>query len=310
MIPAVKPAATARARTIPRPARVPAGLARRASGVARERELRRFRPRLVIDPEASVLLLSPHWDDAVFNCWSLLTGAGEVAVVNVFGGVPAPGPARRWDRICGGEDAREQAQARVAEDALALALAGRVAANASLLDAEYREPGPDPGLAEIDAAVAAIANRASAVYAPAALGMNPDHRLLRRYARALNGLGIPAHLYADLPYCVVHGWPHWVDRRPPPPHRDVDAFWRSFLVDVPEIADLRAASVARLQPDEAARKLAAMRTYETQFDALDGGGSGPLSNPGVHGFEVFWRLAPPGAVSPPNRRGPPPNRED
>lgn len=270
--------------------RAPRGLARRARALADALELRHFRTRLSEDRSAPAVLLSPHWDDAVLNCWSLLTAERDVLVINVFGGVPGPGPARRWDQICGGREASSHAEARVAEDARALALAGRTPVNVPLLDAEYRAPAPAPTLSDLEAGIAEVASSAvSVVYAPAALGMNVDHRLVRRYARALHGEGIPVWLYADVPYCVVHGWPYWVSGDDPHPHRDVDAFWDTFLVDVPELTDLRAASVVRLQPAQATEKLAAMRAYETQFSALDGG-AGALSNPAIHRFEVSWEL--------------------
>jgi hypothetical protein len=273
--------------------RMPRGLARRARAVSDSLELRRFHSRIEWDPAGPILLLSPHWDDAVFNCWSLLTSERDVRVINVFGGVPPPGPARRWDVICGGREASEHVQARIAEDAEALAQAGRAPMNLPLLDAEYREPGPDPALSDLDAQLRKADAAASAVYAPAALGMNVDHRLVRRYARALHRQGMPVHLYADLPYCVVHGWPDWVDGTDPDPHRDVDAFWWTFLAGVPELDDLRAADVARIGADAAAQKLSAMRAYDTQFAVLDGGRAGLLSNPAIHGFEVAWALKSP-----------------
>ena len=250
--------------------------------------MRRFRTRVSHDPGAPLLLLAPHWDDAVFNCWSLLTSERDVRVINVFAGIPPGGPPSRWDRICGASDASSHARRRTAEDAQALARTGRAPTNLPLLDAEYREPGPGPSLDDLDKAVRDSTPVGSEVYAPAALGMNVDHKLVRRYARGLHAQGMPVHLYADLPYCVAHGWPHWVDGGNPESHRDVDAFWRTFLVGVPELGDLRAASVARLEDEDAAAKLSAMRTYRTQFSALDGGGV--LSNPGIHGFEVFWAL--------------------
>src|SRR3954468_1605952 len=47
-------------------------------------------------------ILSPHLDDAVLSCWHVLTGPGEVAVVNVFAGVPPAGaPVGWWDRLSG-----------------------------------------------------------------------------------------------------------------------------------------------------------------------------------------------------------------
>jgi hypothetical protein len=69
----------------------------------------------------------------------------------------------------------------------------------------------------------------------------------------------------------------------------VDVFWETFLADVPEVPNLRSADVVRLEPERAAAKLAAMRSYHTQFPALDGG-VGHLANPAVHSFEVFWSL--------------------
>jgi hypothetical protein len=50
--------------------------------------------------------------------------------------------------------------------------------------------------------------------------------------------------------------------------------------------------VVRLAPEAAERKLEAMRAYRTQFAALDGGSIGLLRNPLIHGFEVFWEVAP------------------
>ena len=84
--------------------RVPRGLGRRARGVIQAREMRRFRTRVSHDPGAPLLLLAPHWDDAVFNCWSLLTSERDVRVINVFAGIPPGGPPSRWDRICGASD--------------------------------------------------------------------------------------------------------------------------------------------------------------------------------------------------------------
>ena len=129
---------------------------------------------------------------------------------------------------------------------------------------------------------------------PAAIGGHADHLLVRRYGRMLARAGIPVTLYADLPYCVLHGWPPWVDGGEEDPHRNVDAFWLSFLGDVPELGELRAAEVERLGPEQAAQKLAAMRAYATQFPCVNYGGL-LLEHPGIHGFEVRWALtAPPG----------------
>jgi LmbE family N-acetylglucosaminyl deacetylase len=102
--------------------------------------------------------------------------------------------------------------------------------------------------------------------------------------------GMPVTLYADVPYCVLHGWPHWVDGRAPQPNRDVDPFWLSFLDEVPEMPPLHSAHIERLDRDSADQKLEAMRCYETQFASLSYGARDLLADPAIHGFEVRWEL--------------------
>lgn len=273
-----------------RASRAPTGIARRFRNARRLHAERRFQTALRFDATAPALLLSPHWDDAVFDCWALLRSDDDLTVVNVFAGTPSAGRLTRWDRVTGASDSNTRAHERIAEDKQALAQAGRSAVNLPLLDAEYREPGPAPSLSDIDRALTERVRLTSRVYAPAGLGTNADHKLVRWYSRTLMSAGIPVSLYADLPYCVVHGWPHWVDGSERDPHRDVDAFWRTFLTDVPELEELRRARVKRLDDEDATAKLAAMRIYGTQFSSLDSGGAGVLSNPAIHRFEVIWDL--------------------
>ncbi|HEY4428661.1 MAG TPA: PIG-L family deacetylase [Solirubrobacteraceae bacterium] len=280
-----------------RPHNLPRRLYQRARRRAAAREERSFQSGLRSDPQAPALLLSPHWDDAVLDCWAVLAGRDEVNVVNVFAGVPEPGRLTLWDAITGAEDSAERARERLAEDALALAAAGRRSIALPFLDTQYRRTGP-PALGKIDRAVTVHVREVSRVYAPAALGSHPDHVLARRYARMLALGGVPVTLYADLPYCILHGWPHWVDGRAPDPHRNVDAFWLSFLEDVPEMPPLRSAEVVRLTPEQAAAKLAAMQAYRTQYPALSYGATGLLDDPALHGFEVRWNLPAPASASP------------
>ena len=248
-----------------------------------------FRTALRTDPGAPALLLSPHWDDAVLDCWSVLSSEDELNVVNVFAGMGPVGRLTLWDSITGASDAAEQTRARIAEDALALARANRKPLNLPFLDNQYRT-GPGPALEQLDRALVAEVPSASRVYVPAGLGSHPDHLLVRHYGRMVSRTGMPVTLYADLPYCVAHGWPDWVEGSEPEPTRDVDAFWRSFLQGVPEMPPLRSAHVERLDADAASAKLAAMITYRTQFPAMNGGARQLLADPSTHGLEVHWEL--------------------
>lgn len=253
------------------------------------REFERFSPTLRVDPEAPGLLLSPHWDDAVLDCWGLLSTDRPLEVVNLFAGTPPEGTSTLWDSITGAGDSAARTRERLSEDAAALGLAGRTPVNLPLLDAQYRD-GNAPGMGRLDEALVARVSAASHVYAPAGIGSHPDHLLARSYARTLLRLGMPVTLYAELPYCVLHGWPHWVDSRRSEATRDVDVFWRSFVGKLGEMPELRDADVRRLDDEQAAEKLAAMRCYATQLPALSYGARGLLEDPEINRYEVSWRL--------------------
>jgi LmbE family N-acetylglucosaminyl deacetylase len=247
--------------------------------------------RLQADPGGATVVLSPHLDDAVLSCWSVLSGPGDVRPVNVFAASPPAGFVTDVDRICGATDSAAHMVERRAEDAEALALAGRTPVNLPFLDRQYRGPRDLFSLRRLDAELDDAAGPIADLYAPAALGGgHTDHRLVRRLGLAAAASGIRVHLYADLPYAVAFGWPHWVTGEPDEPRRVVDAYWAPLLQAVPGLSALADARVVRLTSEHAGHKLSAMRTYQTQLPALDAGAVQFLSNPAIHGFEVFWDL--------------------
>ena len=186
----------------------------------------RFRSQLRHDPGAPCVLLSPHLDDAVIDCWSILATANDVRVVNVFAGVPRPGAVAYFDRLAGATDSAVHVEERIADDRDALGRAGRSALYLDFLAEPYRAGRPEASFEDLDAALVANTPAAAMVYAPAALGEpHPDHQLVRDYALALAARGLPVRLYADLPYCAVYGWPAWVTGRDPDPLLDIDAYW-------------------------------------------------------------------------------------
>jgi LmbE family N-acetylglucosaminyl deacetylase len=250
---------------------------------------RLFVPRWDVDPAAPTLVLSPHLDDAVLSCWSIVAGDAPREVVTAFTGVPAHRGRSRWDAIAGAPDAATLMRARVIEDREVLGSVGVRAHHLGMLEHPQRELRPEPSLRRLHEAVRAAVPRASRVLAPLALGTeHPDHVLLRRYALRLARGGMRVELYADVPYATVYGWPHWVTGAAPVPHLDVDAYWAESLAAVPSRGP---AKVVVLDAQQAASKLAAMRRYATQFATLDRGPIGQLSNPAVHTYEVRWSVA-------------------
>jgi len=231
----------------------------------------------------------------VLDCWSVLTAPVTVRVVNVFAGVPAPGSVSYYERLAGARDSADHMRRRLDEDARALALAARSAVSLGFLAMTHRRGRVEPSFRALDAALVGH-GPVSTVYAPAALGAaHPDHELVRSYALALARQGVPVRLYADVPYSVAYGWPPWVTGAEPESGLDLDAYWGEGPVGSREGAE-----VVRLAPPAAAAKLAAMRTYRSEFAVLDRGPLRQLSNPAVHGFEVFW---PAPNTSGPNGRG-------
>jgi LmbE family N-acetylglucosaminyl deacetylase len=259
-----------------------------ARSAARVRD-RGFTPTLRLDPSAPAVVLSPHLDDAVIDCWSVLPSA---SVVTVFAGVPSrPGVLVHWDAVVGARDSASLMRARREEDRAALSLAGVSPIHLDLLPDPYRRSSEHPTLSAIDTVVSSAVPAASKVYAPAVLGViHPDHELVRSYALALARAGVAVELYADQPYAVQYGWPSWVTGAEPDAYLDVDAHWNATPGRHPDVNRANARVVA-LDDGARERKLEAMRAYATQFAMLDRGPIGQLSNPAVHGYEVFWRVA-------------------
>lgn len=180
---------------------------------------------------------------------------------------------------------------RLVEDRQALALAGRQSIALSFAADPYRSARQAPSLSRFDAALVAALPAASLVLAPAVLGtVHPDHMLVRSYALALRGAGVPVELYADVPYAIQFGWPYWVTGEPPHPRLDPEVSWHASGAHLASLDGAHARVVA-LEDGVAAAKLAAMRTYRSQFAMLDRGPIGQLSERRIHGFEVFWPMA-------------------
>lgn len=235
--------------------------------------------------EANVVIFSPHLDDAVFSCWHVLESERAVAVVNVFAGVPPPGtPLPRWDRITGASDPVARVRERLEEDRLALGLTGREPTNLPFVEAQYREEK-----ATLDEVLPAIREQLSGdedVFVPAGIGSHSAHLLIRDAGLILLGEGVAVSFYADIPYATEFGWPAWVSGIALEPFLNVDAAWSEALEPIE--AGGCEPRVVQLDEDAQRRKATAMKTYRTQFAALEAGGQQRLTHPELIGFEVAW----------------------
>jgi hypothetical protein len=200
------------------------------------------------------VVVSPHFDDAVLSCWTVVESDDDVSVVTVFTGGPEPGIVTEWDRDTGVDSATRMVQ-RVDENRRALALAGRQPTDLGFLEGQY-------GSGEVDVDVLATRLRdADVVYVPAGVGVahvNAEHVVVRDACLSVRP---DARLYADQPYS-------------------------SFRADteLPGALDRR---LVELTPAQRARKARAIACYAGEIDKLERA-YGSITDPARLLYEIFW----------------------
>ena len=89
--------------------------------------------------DGSFFVVSPHLDDAVFGCATLLAAQPGATVCTVFAGTPRAPQIQPWDEAAGFSDSSEAMCARTREDERALARLGARAIRLPFLDGQYGE---------------------------------------------------------------------------------------------------------------------------------------------------------------------------
>jgi hypothetical protein len=276
---------------------------------------------------ARTVVCSPHFDDAVLNCWSVIDRDESCAVVNVFTGAPREGFTSWYDQLSGASSSAAHMRQRSIEDRDALAVAGKTPVDLGLLEVQYRlrqspllhtmfrrvpllrfamlripflrralYTTPAPAAEQIAQAIAQAVPGVSSLCVPAGIGGHRDHLIVREAGALLASRGVTVRLYADLPYAVRYGWPAWIGA--PDGARTNDratAFWARYLEALrQQVGDpVKQARVVRLAPDERARKAQAVRRYATQVGSLNAGRTrGRLDEDSTFAYEVYWELQP------------------
>ncbi|OZI43606.1 hypothetical protein CEK29_10680 [Bordetella genomosp. 5] len=100
-----------------------------------------------------VVVISPHYDDALFSCGAALSGFPGATVLTVYSAVPPAGtPPTDWDGRCGFLDPQQAMAVRRAEDGRALALLQAQGRALDMLDPRYGGAGAAPRLRGVLAA--------------------------------------------------------------------------------------------------------------------------------------------------------------
>lgn len=227
----------------------------------------------------SLLVVSPHLDDAVLSCGQLLSQCAGATVLTIFAGVPPAAPDRTaWDAACGFSSSRQAVLSRRGEDAEALRRLGARPLWLDFLDSQY---GDTPSADAVAGALSEVVHGMQPATVLMPLGLyHSDHEL--------------AHEACLLARRRTHG-PQWIAYEDAMYRRCGGALQQRLaqllaqgVVATPIAPDgLWSAALGRAgSPWSAATKHEAIRCYTSQLRAF---GVGALTDTELP--ESFWDLA-------------------
>ena len=224
----------------------------------------------------STFILSPHFDDAAVNCYSILNDKA-ISIVTVFGGIPPAGSVSLWDTVCGTANSRSIMQQRISENQQAFSGFKVKLTDLDFLDNQYRKT--DLNALGIADRLRHLIPENSTVYAPLALSRqfrHPDHVLVRDAAMKLRH-NRRLIFYPDMPYMRPAAKPD---------------------IAVNKIASLAFDSlgirlkpkIIRLTPEDITLKTKLIKSYATQYLMTNLVSLGGLGRASRIGYELFFSL--------------------
>ncbi|MEY2457112.1 MAG: hypothetical protein QOK06_2206 [Acidimicrobiaceae bacterium] len=239
------------------------------------------------DELARIVVVSPHFDDAVQGAGYVLAGHPGSVVVTVLAGWPPayPDEPSEWDALGGFVAGDDIVALRREEDAAALAVVGAVPHWLEFSDHQYLPRAE--WYAPEDVAPSLLVTlddlAPTAVFVPFGLG-NPDHDLVHRAARTFidDRPDWAWFCYEDAGYCHLPGllaWRvaslfhagHWPTPAIIPVEPDIDRKWRALQCYRSQLAPLRAdhlldARIAAPVPEQYWRISAPPAGWEAMVD--------------------------------------------
>lgn len=151
-----------------------------------------------------ILLVSPHFDDAVLSAGQLMAGRPDCDVVTVFAGYPLSAEKKKteYDKKCGFNNALDAVSMRRREDLEALSLLRAKPIHWEFTDEQYGESFDD---ATFEYMLLDRLKKIKYEFMVVPLGLgHPDHIVLSDIIRELQPqIKIPVYYWEDLPLRVV-----------------------------------------------------------------------------------------------------------
>ena len=224
------------------------------------------------------IILSPHLDDAVFDCWELLTNPDTVTL-NIFSKIPPEGTSAWWDRICGQPDSKKMMETRYIENQKAVALSGNSNKQLflNILDKQYRTKKIHLSVDRLTDSIEKISSKENIFFVPLAaskLFRHADHVLTRLIGLELLKRGYRVAFFPDYPYMRTT---HSLSSR----HlKQISRTGEKILGIKLEVR------VKKLSPRNIRLKRQALKTYKSQYRAINIQTLGSLSLLGHQSYEI------------------------
>lgn len=147
----------------------------------------------------SLLIISPHLDDAVLSVGEIIAAHEDVTVATVFAGMhPSPTLLTAYDKATGFGSSQEAMNTRRTEDDRAMSVLNAKAERAPFLDGQY---GIEQSRKEIFDWIRDLSEIPDQILLPLGL-KHPDHIVVGAEARAATKWHNSVWMYEELPYRV------------------------------------------------------------------------------------------------------------
>lgn len=168
--------------------------------------------------ESINIILSPHFDDAVFSLGGLIQKeSAHTTVLTFFAGTPATPLSSHWDRMCGFLNSTEAIAVRAHEDRDALGYLGldeKAIVHFAYLDKQYRSKHHslqklcEQMSRDLYTIVQSYTGKHIRLFIPM-MSLHEDHRIVRNVAltlykkHLLDKNTVEVYLYQDIPYTFL-----------------------------------------------------------------------------------------------------------